>query len=600
MRILGIHLGHDSNLCFVEDGQVVSVYEPERYYKKKGYKLNAYTLDSKKIVSTYQWVNVDDFKESLAICTSKWGLEYDLIAVCGGREEPQFQNIQTILKNSNVKFKSIYRYNHHLCHACGAYFTSNFSKALILSYDGSGNDGKTLLFIGRGNEVSYFKKYHIFLGHLYNGMGYNLNIHPESSKLTSGKAMGLVAYGKVRPEWIKFVRSHITRAKSRVQRPNDSPNAYGINDLYPPTLDRISEIKPYVKRTPFWVLVLLKIFRSKIIQILVSFLFRKTVKKLKIYRKIETREGFIKFDGVENHLAKDLMATFQKVWTDIVMEILSLYYGVYKNLCITGGCALNGITNYSILKKFGWNNVHLIPNPSDCGLSIGAALKAYWDNTKKNFKGYHRYFNPYIGMELYDKENLPDFKKKYSHKHTPSEKYLEVLARLLNDGKIIGLIQDNCEIGPRALGNRSILCNPTIKDMKQILNEKVKNREWYRPFAPICTLEDSNKYFTNEGPIHYMSVICYVKEEYLETFPSITHVDGTARLQTITQEQNTFIYNLLKEFEKISGYPILLNTSLNPRGQPILNHLKISFEMIYNTERILSLTIIFYLENQKT
>ena len=187
-------------------------------------------------------------------------------------------------------------------------------------------------------------------------------------------------------------------------------------------------------------------------------------------------------------------------------------------------------------------------------------------------------------MDLFDKENLQKYKRKYPHIVIPKEKYLSLLAKLLNDGKIIGLIQGKCEIGPRALGNRSILCNPIIKNIKEILNNKVKHREWYRPFAPVCILEDSYKYFTNEGPINYMSVICYVKEKYKETFPSITHIDGTVRLQTITRDQNVLLYDLLKKFEVLSGYPILLNTSLNPRGQPILNFLHIANDMLNNTQ----------------
>jgi carbamoyltransferase len=120
--------------------------------------------------------------------------------------------------------------------------------------------------------------------------------------------------------------------------------------------------------------------------------------------------------------------------------------------------------------------------------------------------------------------------------------------------------------------------------MKDILNSKVKHREWYRPFAPIVTAEGASKYFTSVADIPYMSVICYTREEYRDILPSITHVDGSARLQSVNKDQNGFIYDLLKEFEKLSGYPIILNTSFNPRGEPILNYYHVALEMLDTTD----------------
>jgi carbamoyltransferase len=134
------------------------------------------------------------------------------------------------------------------------------------------------------------------------------------------------------------------------------------------------------------------------------------------------------------------------------------------------------------------------------------------------------------------------------------------------------------------LGNRSIFCNPLNRNMKDILNSKVKHREWYRPFAPLVTAEHAVKYFTSVDDIPYMSVICYTQKEYRDALPSITHVDGSARLQTIRKEQNIFIYDFLKEFEKLSGFPIVLNTSFNPRGEPILNYCHVALEMLDKTD----------------
>ena len=189
-----------------------------------------------------------------------------------------------------------------------------------------------------------------------------------------------------------------------------------------------------------------------------------------------------------------------------------------------------------------------------------------------------------MGSKPFDIEKLDEFKKKYNSTELNKENIFKYLSKIINQNYIVGVIRGRYEVGPRALGNRSILCNPAHPDMKKILNEKVKKREWYRPFAPVTTLNDSKKYFTNNGPIPYMSVICYTKKEFRNVLPSITHVDGSARLQTVTEESNLFLYNLIKEFEKISKYPILLNTSFNPGGQPILNFCEVGLKMLDTTD----------------
>ena len=571
MKILGIHLGHNSHFALIEDGIVKSVFEAERFYRFKGFKLHAYTLEPKKIISSYQYVNVQELIDSLQFCLSQWGYSYDFVGVeCQGRKK-EFKNLQIILKDLGVKYKGIELVNHHLSHASSVFFTSKFKKALILSYDGYGNDGVTLLFHGEGNKISYLKSFLLSLGRVYNNASYILKIKPDVTGQGAGKIMGLAGYGKIRKKWIPAIQKHIIHYKKRISYPIKGVRTYGKGH---PTnsdfIEVIKDFKPYFKvETPIWAKIGFNIAH-----------------KLKLYRIrnfISNKKGYFQFNSEMDEISQDFMKTFQKVWTDVVINLFKKYEKNYKHFCITGGCALNGITNYYFLKRWGWKNVYLIPNPSDCGLGIGAALKVYWQRSGKRFEGYPGYYDPYVGMELFDKDKLKYYKENFSNRVVPHGKYISTLAKLIYNSKVIGLIQEKCEIGPRALGNRSILCNPAILDMKKILNEKVKHREWFRPFAPVCTLKDAPIYFTSEGPINYMSVICYTREEFRDKLPSITHVDGTARLQTITREQNPFLYDLLKEFEKLSGYPILLNTSLNPRGEPILNYLKVGLEMIENT-----------------
>jgi carbamoyltransferase len=158
------------------------------------------------------------------------------------------------------------------------------------------------------------------------------------------------------------------------------------------------------------------------------------------------------------------------------------------------------------------------------------------------------------------------------------------LPKLLADGKIIGVARGGSEHGPRALGNRSILCNPTFPQMKDVLNAKVKHREWYRPFAPVVRIEDASKYFAVIEESPYMSFAFDVKDEWKQKLSSITHIDGTARVQTLRKEHNEWLYNLLGEFEKITGHGVLLNTSFNVNGRPILSTAAEAFKVLLDTQ----------------
>jgi carbamoyltransferase len=186
----------------------------------------------------------------------------------------------------------------------------------------------------------------------------------------------------------------------------------------------------------------------------------------------------------------------------------------------------------------------------------------------------------YSGIPILDENTLMTY-----FEDNKSEKLeMKNLVKDLNEGKIVGVVRDNSEHGPRALGNRSILCNPTFPDMKDILNSKVKNREWYRPFAPVCRLEDVSKYFDFEGESRWMSFCPTVKKEWRNKLVSITHVDNTARVQTVTKDQNPWLYDLLTEFEKVSGVGVLLNTSFNVNGKPILSRYSDAINVYKNTK----------------
>lgn len=238
-----------------------------------------------------------------------------------------------------------------------------------------------------------------------------------------------------------------------------------------------------------------------------------------------------------------------------------------NNLCMSGGSSLNVLTNEIIRKEFGFN-VFVPPDPGDSGLSE-ALLQ--------------QYLNDVLGIPptiIGSETNVPlmDLKSPPSPSKIIS---LEQLCSLFRKGKIIGFLEGNVEYGPRALGKRSILCDPSYKNMKDKINKNVKNREWYRPFAPVCKLEDAHIYFDRDrfDDLSTMSFAVNVKDEYKEQLSSITHVDGTARLQTVTKEQNPVLYGILNTFGGV-----LLNTSFNVSGKPILNSLESAMTVLNETE----------------
>jgi len=262
---------------------------------------------------------------------------------------------------------------------------------------------------------------------------------------------------------------------------------------------------------------------------------------------------------------ENLAATIQKTLEDLLFKELDKY-DTQIPLVVTGGCALNVIINEKIKDRYK-REVYVPPNPNDGGLSLGHMF-CYQ-------KPIERVDVRYNGLPLLDKDELSGYNVK---KVTKKE-----IAELIKDGKIVGLVYGDSEVGPRALGNRSIVCDPNIADMKNILNSKVKHRESYRPFAPFCKKEDAHKYFESRD-FENMECMSFAVRVKVDTLPSITHIDNTARLQTVTQESHSHFYDLLTEFGKISDTNVLLNTSFNTRGKPILSTISDAVDILNTTE----------------
>ena len=271
----------------------------------------------------------------------------------------------------------------------------------------------------------------------------------------------------------------------------------------------------------------------------------------------------------EGQYGYDIAATAQEAFENAFFSVLDKY-DTEVPLIVTGGCALNVLVNEKIKSRYN-RELYIPPNPHDGSLSLGHLFLYKKPDKQIDIT--------YAGLPLLDRYNLQDYVDKYDAVRVNKKE----IAQLIKDGKIIGLVYGDSEVGPRALGNRSIVCDPNIADMKDILNSKVKFREWYRPFAPFCKKEEAHKYFDspNFENLEYMSYAPRVK---VDTLPSITHVDGTARLQTVTEKSHSHFYELLTEFGKISETNVLLNTSFNIRGYPILSTIDDALYALNNTD----------------
>lgn len=423
---------------------------------------------------------------------------------------------------------------HHQAHAAGAFYQSPYKEAIIFSFDGGGNDGCFNVYHGtRKDSVKLLEEV--------------LNPHYNTPHIHYDLGFAYMLTGN----YLKDIRHE--------------PLSEG-NLVFP---GKVMGLVSYGKVRKKWVKPFIEFYKSKPdgnnYNEKVDVLSKKLGLKLDITQRLE------------GEIAYDFAATSQHAFEECFIEIAKPYIKKYKNIpiIISGGCALNIILNTRIKEEFK-REVFIGPNPNDCGLAAGLILH--------NLKPQKQVDLTYSGPELLDFDNFGNYIQNHPNPIKVEIEDSKVVAKDIADGKIIGVARGRSEHGPRALGNRSILCNPAIKEMKDILNEKVKNREWYRPFAPVVRLEDVNTYFEWEGEARWMSFSPKVKKKWQKKLPSITHIDGTARVQTVTKNQNEWLYNLLTLFKKETGVGVLLNTSFNVNGKPILSTVADAFEIFNNTE----------------
>ena len=554
MYILGISCYyHDSATSIIKDGNVVAAVEEERFSRKKfddGFPKQAidYCLAEAGIspkdldgVAFYD-KSVLKFERLLDnyIAFAPRGLRsfLDVIPKWLHRRLWIKEDIKKYLKGFNGK---IIFPEHHLSHAAYAFFTSSFKESAILTVDGVGEWSTTS--IGSANDTTIKLTHDIRWPHSL-GMFYSAFAYYLGFKVNEGehKLMGLAAYGK--PKYYDIIMKELIDLK-------DDGSLHLNMKYFAFTHDRVMTNKNF------------------------SELFG-----------IPPRKEDTKFEQIHY----DIGASAQLALEDILLKMANHVHQKTKmtNLCLGGGVALNGVANYRILKEGHFENIYIPPSPGDGGSAIGCAQYLYfcYANNKRimeqnNSDGIKN--NVYLGPSFTNDE-IKSFLEKNAVRYDflEREQLLKTTANLISEKNVVGWYQGRMEWGPRALGNRSILADPRDANMKDILNEKIKHRESFRPFAPSILEENVSEYFDIDIPSPYMLLVAKVKKP--DKIPAVTHVDGTGRLQTVSRNANPLYYDLIKEFYNLTGIPVVVNTSMNVRGEPIVNTPEQAYSMLEKTD----------------
>lgn len=543
MYILGISCYyHDSSASLLKDGIVVAAAEEERFTRKKhdsSFPINAikYCLESQNIsIDDIDYIGFYEkpllkFERVLSQHLEMFPLSLKtFLSSMPSWINQKLRVLRAIKKKLKYK-KDVLFIEHHLAHAASTFLASPFDKAAVLTVDGVGEWTTTTYGIAENNNIKLIKEIRFphSVGLIYSTITAYLGFSVNNSEY---KVMGLAAYGDMHRDTNKYYQ----KLKKVVDIKADG--SYRLNMDY--------FIFHYADRMPS--------------------------KKL-----CDLLEGPIsKRDTKMTQRHKDIAAALQLVTEDILTKMLNYVYSQTncENIVMSGGVALNSVYNGKVLRKSPFKNVWMQPNASDGGTSMGVVLYIYnviLGNDRKYVLD-----NAYLGPS-FSSEEIESFLKDNNiqyNQFNSEEELINKTAQLLYNNNVVGWFQYGMEWGPRALGARSILANPSNPNAQELLNTKVKHREKFRPFAPVVCEDDALKYFDCDQPVpeptDYMLMVYPILKEWQKLIPSVTHVDGSGRLQTVRREQNHLYYDLIKKFGELSNIPILINTSFNIRGEPIV------------------------------
>ena len=534
MKILGInYFFHDSSACIVDDGELVVALEEERFSRSKHTTLFPHAAIARCLeVAGCGYEDIDHVAVSINP-TKDWHKKVLYGLKLGHRMWPfvKHELIRAVRKqvNFNAWYKehwpagkgpTVHNVDHHLSHIAGSFFISPYDRAALLSIDGSGEWSTTWMGETDGRNFTCYSESEFpnSLGSFYEAATQFCGFRPNYDE---GKTMGLAPFG-------------------------DPERFYS-------TMAQMIEIGPKGE-----------------VKMDLSWFNYQTLAHWRLGDKYVQAFGRPRQDGepIEKH-HEDVAAAAQRVLEDRVLEMCRILEreSSADYLVISGGVSLNSVMNGRILRETRFKDVYVMPAAGDNGTCIGAAYYVY--NHKLGATRRYSHNNPYLGTE-YSDEFIERTLKQCKLPYEKLEDASTTAARLLGEGKIIGWFQGRMEIGPRALGSRSILANPTLPDMKAKINAEVKHREAYRPFAPSATVECSKEYFDIDVEAPFMLKVCDVRPDKRELLPAITHVDGSARLHTVRAETSPRYHKLIDELGGITGVPVVLNTSFNIMGEPVV------------------------------
>ena len=581
---------HDSAAAIIKDGEIIAAAQEERFTRIKhdpSFPINSINYILKKVGCNLDEINYVVFYEKPFLKFERLLETYVACAPKGfqsfKKSMPIWLSDKLFLKklivsklkkiSKNFNYKKILFSEHHYSHAASAFYPSPFKEAVVLTLDGVGEWATTTVSIGKGNDLKIVKEIHFphSLGLLYSAFTYFLGFKVNSGEY---KVMGLAPYGE--PKYKKLI------------------------------LDKIIDVK---QDGSFW---------------LNQSFFNYTTGLTMTNKNFEKLFGQSVRKGEDEELTKfhmDIAASIQKTIEEVILKITKYLSNKYKidNLCLAGGVALNCVANGKILKSQHFKNIWVQPASGDAGCALGAALLIWY----KNFNNKREIINndsmkgSYLGPKYNSKEIQESLiMSGAKFKIFEDKDIFSKTSNALIKGNAVGWFQGSMEFGPRALGARSILADPRSEKMQKILNLKVKYRESFRPFAPSILIEDLSQWFELDCDSPYMLICANLKKNYIientdyekklfgidrlsirrSIIPAVTHLDSSARIQTVSKDINPRYHSLITKFKEKTGCPVLVNTSFNVRGEPIVCSPEDAFRCFMGTNIDVLVIENFYLE----